>query len=142
MKIQNILEDVNPMAVGGEQAPTLQQSVKIRYSDLSTPEVRSLLRIADGLVDIETASEKEFDILTDLQEKGLLDSEFALTPVGINAVKKAKEFGGSAEVVRAKRRQAKLDSGKADQFDLPAVEDGDDEEFSFDLEDEEQPVRF
>ncbi len=134
MHIQTLLNE--------EFAPAAP-AVSVRYDDLSTQQVRTLQRIADGVIDVDSADEKEYDIIADLHELGLLDDEYALTKRGLAAVQIAKKLGGSAEVLQAQRRQAKLDNGPAanddieldvdagvvDGDELPPVEDEDEYEF-------------
>jgi len=133
MKIQTILsENFNAMA----------QAQGIKFSDLNTLQVRTLQRIANGEVDVETAEEREYDIMADLAEMGLLDQEYAMTERGMKAVAIAKKLGGSSELLAAKRRGEKMGAPNADNPELPPVEGEDDvagmggeeDEFSFDME--------
>lgn len=86
----------------------------IRFNDLNTLQVRTLLRLADGEVDIESASDSEYDVMADLADMGLLDDEYNLNERGQKAVAIAKKLGGSAEVADARARQRKYDSMDAD----------------------------
>ena len=141
MKIQTLLN---------EEFAANTPAQKLRFSDLNTLQVRTLLRIANGEVDVDSASEKEYDIITDLHDLGLLDDEYALAPRGLKAVEVANQLGGSAELVAARDKQGKLDSGAADRaaddieagvgVEVDAVPNGndselppvdDDEEFDF-----------
>ena len=100
MKIQNILAE----EFGG--APAVAAATpSIKFNDLNTLQVRTLQRIADGQVDVDSANENEYDIMTDLAELGLLDQEYQLTKRGQNAVNIAKQLGGSAELVNARKKQ-------------------------------------
>lgn len=115
MKIQTILnEDVAPAT-----APS------ISFNDLNTLQVRTLTRIANGEVDVDSADEKEYDIMSDLVELGLLDAEYQLAQRGMNAVALAKKLGGSAEVLAARQRtQAMKSQSGANDDDMVDEPDG------------------
>lgn len=46
---------------------------KISVSELDSLQMRTLKRLRDGVVDLESASDKELDIIMDLIELGLVD---------------------------------------------------------------------
>lgn len=145
MKIQNILnEDFGTPAVPQR---------RLSFKDLNSLQVGILTRMADGRLDVDTAKESEYDIMTDLVDLGLLTSEYELSPAGQKAVAIAKKVGGSAELLDARRKQAakaafddKL-AVKADDLDPPAldtmgiddtsvpdpIDDEEEDEFQFDL---------
>lgn len=116
MRIQTLLNE--------DFAPDAPASA-LSFNDLNTLQVRTLQRIASGEVDVDTADEKEYDIMADLAELGLLDDEYALSERGAKAVAIAKRLGGSAEVVAARRKQGKLDAFDAsgEQYDPDADDD-------------------
>lgn len=139
MKIQNILAE----DFGG--APAAPATPSIKFKDLNTLQVRTLQRMADGQVDVDSANENEYDIMADLVELGLLDQEYQLTKAGQNAVAIAKKIGGSAELLDARKKQQAMSNfdrtGAApDDVEVDGVEfddaDGEPEEedeFKFDL---------
>lgn len=145
MRIQVLLNE--------EAFPT----TSISFGDLNTLQVRTLLRLADGSVDIDTASEKEYDIMSDLYDLGLLDQEYNLSERGQKAVAIAQKRGGSAEVQDAKRRQERLanfdrnngsvGSNEVDDIEIQdgkallSPDEGDDFEFELD-DDDTLPPRF
>lgn len=58
----------------------------ISVSDLNSLQLRTLKRVDSGLVDIESANEKELDIILDLIDLGLIDEEGNLTDAGRQAI--------------------------------------------------------
>lgn len=149
MKIQTILnEDFAPAA----------KPRGILFSDLNTLQVRTLQRLANGEVDVDNASDNEYDIMSDLAELGLLDQDYALTQLGSKAVAIAKKLGGSAELLAARKRQEKLGAIDKDEKamaadvqadmngpgyngapSLPDEVDAEDDEFDFDLDQKQSP---
>lgn len=99
MNIQNILSEEFQAQAATTAAP------KIKFSDLDTLQVRVLQRMADGILNVENAKENEYDIMADLAEMGLLDQEYELTRAGQKAVDIAKQIGGSAELMAARKKQ-------------------------------------
>ena len=55
-------------------------------SDLNSLQIRTLKRLSTGAVDIETASNKEVDLIMELIELGLVDNDGELTPSGQEAI--------------------------------------------------------
>lgn len=142
MKIQNILSEDFQAQVAATPAP------KIKFSDLNSLQVGILQRMADGSVTIDNATDKQYDIMADLAELGLLDQEYQLTKAGQKAVAIAQKLGGSAELLAARKKQQSMNkfdrNGVADldvddtvdNDALPGdeeVEDDDDDEFNFNL---------
>lgn len=144
MKIQNILTEEFGTQVSPLQTP------KLTFRDLNTLQVRTLQRIADGQVDVDSANDNEYDIMADLAELGLLDQEYQLTKSGQNAVAIAKKLGGSSELLAARKKQQSMNdfdrNGGNQDMDPPgldnmgisddSVPDPDDEEgdeFDFNL---------
>ena len=133
MKIQTLLNEDATMVAS--------PATSLKYSDLNTLQIRTLQRIADGLVDVDSANDKEYDIIADLHDLGLLDDDYALTQRGQNAVAISKKLGGSSELMDAKRRQERMGQEAGDVVDDVEVEVGDevppeeegDEEFNFDI---------
>lgn len=102
MKIQNLLnEDFGT-------APAVPKRPVLRLRDLNTLQVRTLLRISKGEVDVDSASDKEYEIISDLHDLGLLDDEYQLSNSGRKAVTVINQQGGSSELVDARRRAEKL----------------------------------
>lgn len=114
MKIQNILSE-------DFQAQTATAAPKIKFSDLDTLQVRVLQRMADGILNVDNAKESEYDIMADLAELGLLDQEYELTKAGQKAVSIAKQVGGSAELLAARKKQQSLN--QFDRHNTPPSDD-------------------
>lgn len=55
-------------------------------SDLNSLQIRTLKRLSSRAVDIETASDKEVDLIMELIELGLVDNDGELTPSGQEAI--------------------------------------------------------
>lgn len=142
MKIQNILSEDFQAQVAATPAP------KIKFSDLNSLQVGILQRMADGSVTIDNATDKQYDIMADLAELGLLDQEYQLTKAGQKAVAIAQKLGGSAELLSARKKQQSMDTfdrngvsaldvdvdDTVDDNTLPGDEEVDDEdEFNFNL---------
>lgn len=65
---------------------------KISVSDLNSLQLRTLNRVKTGQVDIETASDKELDIIMDLIELGLIDDDGNVTDAGNEAVEDDSQY--------------------------------------------------
>jgi hypothetical protein len=128
MKIENILsEDFTPT----------QTVAPLKFKDLNTLQIRTLKRIASGQVDVDTASEKEYDIMADLHDLGLLDDEYNLSQSGDKAVKIADKLGGSYELVAARNKQQALNSfDKRNQSTVDVNDDTDTESLDFSDDDD------
>ena len=70
MKILNLLLKENFEFDDSGKAFT---APKISVSELNSLQMRTLKRLRDGVVDLESASDKELDIIMDLIEIGLVD---------------------------------------------------------------------
>lgn len=70
MKILNLLVKENFEFDGSGKA---YSAPKISVSELDSLQMRTLKRLRDGVVDLESASDKELDIIMDLIELGLVD---------------------------------------------------------------------
>lgn len=114
MKIQNILSEDFQAQVAATPAP------KIKFSDLNSLQVGILQRMADGSVTIDNATDKQYDIMADLAELGLLDQEYQLTKAGQKAVAIAQKLGGSAELLAARKKQQSMDT--FDRDGVPALD--------------------
>ena len=84
MKISDILVKENfdfgdDADVKGFSAPT------ISVSDLNSLQLRTLNRLKDGVVDLDSASDKELEIIMDLIDLGLVDAEGNVTDAGTEA---------------------------------------------------------
>lgn len=121
MKIQNILSE-------DFQAQVATPAPKIKFSDLNTLQVRVLQKLADGSLDVDTASDSEYDIMADLAELGLLDNEYQLTKAGQKAVAIAQKLGGSAELLAAKKKQQAMNNFDRDGATTVDVETNDTDE--------------
>lgn len=87
MKIRNILENLEPLA--GRQIedsePVAHRKSNIdvvTLADLNTLQLRTLKRIAGGAVTVDTASDREFEVMDDLHAMGVLDDEYELSEIG------------------------------------------------------------
>lgn len=58
----------------------------ISVSDLNSLQLRTLKRLQDGTVNIESASDKELDLIMELIEIGLVDDDGRLTDSGLEAI--------------------------------------------------------
>ena len=80
MRIEQLLivEDFNFDSEGHRIAPSTPSNVpaiKIAPSDLNSLQIRTINRLKNGQVDIETASNKELAVIYDLIDLGLVDSD-------------------------------------------------------------------
>ncbi len=105
MQIQQLIsEDFSP-----EAAPAARPQLRLR--DLNTLQRRTLQRLANGQVDVDSASDAEFEIINDLYQLGLLDQAYQLTKAGAKAVEIIKKLNAQ-EIEAARGRQS-----ARDQFD-------------------------
>ena len=141
MRIQNLLSE--------NYTPAAPEPIKLTFRDLNSLQVGLLLKIANGEVDVDSANEKQFDIMSDMVEMGLLTRDYDLSPSGAKAVEIAQKTGGSAELADVRRRQDALRQNDAtdprgniqpadvdSMVDSPEVDDpyeevDDDDEFDF-----------
>lgn len=87
MKIQELLitekfdfdNDTDTTTGTGFKAP------KISVADLNSLQINTLNRLKDGRVSIDSASEKELDVIMDLIDIGLVDAEGNVTDSGEEA---------------------------------------------------------
>lgn len=113
MQIQNILsEDFTP-----EVAPRPQ----LRLRDLSPAQRRTLVRVADGVVDVDSANEAEFEVISDLYSLGLLDDEYQATKMGIKAVDVIKQLNAQ-EIEAARNRDSARANFKPDDVEPAALD--------------------
>lgn len=130
MKILEILVKENfdfgdDAEVKGFSAP------KISVSDLNTLQLRTLNRLKNGVVDLDSASDKELEIIMDLIDLGLVDvdgnvtddtddtDDTDVTDTGTKASEKPEsnvQFGGEDE----------------EELDLSSIEDDDFEDYGND----------
>lgn len=121
MKILEILVKENfdfgdDAEVKGFSAP------KISVSDLNSLQLRTLNRLKDGVVDLDSASDKELEIIMDLIDLGLVDADGNVTDAGIEASEKPDlnvQFGGK-------------DQEDEEELDLSSIEDDDFEDYDND----------
>lgn len=87
MKIRNILENIDAMVNGPSDAEPIAYQKKtfdVTMADLNTLQLRTLERIANGLVTVDTASDREFEVMEDLHALGVLNDEYELSDIGRN----------------------------------------------------------
>ncbi len=121
MKILEILVKENfdfgdDAEVKGFSAP------KISVSDLNSLQLRTLNRLKDGVVDLDSASDKELEIIMDLIDLGLVDADGNVTDAGTEASEKPDlnvQFGGK-------------DEEDEEELDLSSIEDDDFEDYDND----------
>lgn len=142
MQIQNLIaEDFSPEAA----APKPQ----LRLRDLNSLQRRTLQRLADGVVDVDSASEAEFEIISDLYQLGLLDDEYQVTKAGAKAVEIIKRLH-TQEIDAARGRQDARDRFDASKgasvtdVDVPdvggdTVVPDEDDEFDFSVDTAARP---
>ena len=121
MKILEILVKENfdfgdDAEVKGFSAP------KISVSDLNSLQLRTLNRLKDGVVDLDSASDKELEIIMDLIDLGLVDADGNVTDAGTEASEKPDlnvQFGGK-------------DEEDEEELDPSSIEDDDFEDYDND----------
>lgn len=86
MKIRVILENLNHDRFDdGEPVSYERKKLNVTLADLNSLQLRTLNRIANGAVTVDTASDREFEVMEDLHALGLLNDEYELSDAG-NAV--------------------------------------------------------
>lgn len=119
MKILEILVKENfdfgdDAKVKGFSAP------KISVSDLNSLQLRTLNRLKDGVVDLDSASDKELEIIMDLIDLGLVDADGNVTDAGTEAGEEPDlnvQFGGEDE------EELDLSGIEGDDFEDDDVDD-------------------
>lgn len=91
MKITTLLENVFPQT-------------DISFNDLTPEQVGVILKLASGEIDVDTADERQFDVMRDLRGIGIVDQEWGLSREGLAAARYAQENGGSADLQAARER--------------------------------------
>lgn len=105
--------------------------IDVSLENLTSLQVRTLNRISSGLVTIDTASDKEFEIMQELEGLGLLDSEYDLSELGNNVLSGAQ----NAQVTSTR-------SSVADAMvDVDLEDDEEDDEFE-ELDQDEPPTKW
>lgn len=82
MKILNILNENFELDVDDDFVPTPKQPINISLSDLNSMQLRTLQRLNNGEVDIDSANDKEAEIIVDLHDLGLLDDNYEISDAG------------------------------------------------------------
>lgn len=104
---------------------------KMSLSDLNSLQLRTLERLRDGVVDMESASEKELDIILDLIDMGLVDADGNVTVSGEEASDEP-----DTNVTLGAEDDLNLDGLELDDFD----DEGDDsEDITFNLRARDNP---
>ncbi|QDJ96460.1 hypothetical protein Xoosp13_274 [Xanthomonas phage Xoo-sp13] len=120
MKIQSILnEDFAPTTPptatddtgAAPQTPVEDGGDSLRFNDLSAAQVGTLKRIASGAIDVDSASDSDYDTMVELADLGLLDQEYNVNERGQKVIAIAKRLGGSSDILAARAKQDKLRGG-------------------------------
>lgn len=98
MRIQQVLNEslndpLDDFADDREPVNYEAPSIDVSLEDLTSLQVRTLNRISNGLVTVDTASDKEFEIMQELEGLGLLDSEYEISELGTSVLSGAKDAG-------------------------------------------------
>jgi hypothetical protein len=98
MRIEQVLNEslndpLDQLASEREPVEYTAPSIDVSLEDLTSLQVRTLNRISNGLVTVDTASDKEFEIMQELEGLGLLDSEYEISELGTNVLSGAKDAG-------------------------------------------------
>lgn len=83
MKILDILVKESFDVGAGVAVSTSRPTIAV--SDLNSLQLRTLNRLKDGVVDIDSASDKELDVIMDLIDIGLVDTDGNVTDAGLEA---------------------------------------------------------
>lgn len=128
MKIQNILIaetfDFGETEVGDASDVTPFKAPKISVSDLDSLQLNTLHRLRDGRVTIDSANDRELDIIMDLIEIGLVDADGNITDSG-------QEAGEVPDI----NKEIEVPADDSEQVELPDDEyydDNEDIDFSID----------
>ena len=101
---------------------------KISVSDLNSLQLRTLNRLKDGVVDLDSASDKELEIIMDLIDLGLVDADGNVTDSGLEA---NADPDLNIKYNDADDEQIDVGDVDADEFDeFDDVDDSDDIDFS------------
>ncbi len=106
MHIKTLLENmsVNPGA--------------IEFEDITPEQIGVLLKLHNGDIDIDSADERQFDVMTELRGMGILDPEWNLSREGRAAAIHAAQNGGSHDLQKARDRSAAPVDAQVDTFDI------------------------
>lgn len=95
MKIRNILENIDAFIKDpvddAEPVSYQKQKLDVTLSDLNSLQMRTLQRIASGAVTVDTASDREFEVMEDLHALGVLDDNYEISDVGHGLLSNASE---------------------------------------------------
>jgi hypothetical protein len=125
MKIKTLLENMRPS--------------EIMFSDITPEQIGVLIKLNSGEIDIDSADERQFDVMTDLRGMGIIDQEWNLTREGRAAAMHAEKNGGSHDLQKARERSGAAPSEFGEEeFEVnlgPAggMDDFEEEEEEFDF---------
>lgn len=127
MKILEILVKENfdfgdDAEVKGFSAP------KISVSDLNTLQLRTLNRLKNGVVDLDSASDKELEIIMDLIDLGLVDVDGNVT----DATDVTDVTGTGTKASEKPESNVQFGGEDDEELDLSSIEDDDFEDYGND----------
>lgn len=131
MKVSHILSESGPAT-----------AVKLDFNELTSLQIAALRAIADERLDFENASDQMMQILYDLQNYNLLDTDFELTRTGGKAVSLAQELGGSVERRKAAAKARMPTNIDIDPNDVYSDDYGGDSDYGDEYMSVHQPNRF
>lgn len=85
----------------------LKENAMLTFRDLSSFQIAMVKKIADGNFDLDNLMPKDWAIMDQLQDLGLIDAQYNLTPVGSRAAELGKKFG-STDLRRARETDKML----------------------------------
>lgn len=107
MKITTLLENMNPAS-------------SVMFSDLSPEQIGVILKLNSGEIDMDSADERQFDVMTELRGMGVIDAEWNLSREGRAAAQHAEQNGGSHDLQKARERSGS--GGGSDEFGVDEFE--------------------
>ena len=76
----------------------------ILFSDITPEQIGVLLKLNSGEIDIDSADERQFDVMTELRGMGIIDQDWNLSREGRAAAQHAERTGGSHDLQKARER--------------------------------------
>jgi len=110
----------------------------ILFSDITPEQIGVILKLNSGEIDIDSADERQFDVMTELRGMGIIDQDWNLSREGRAAAIHAEKNGGSHELQKARDRSnaAPAEFGE-DEFEVNLGPAGGEE-----FEEEEEEFKF
>lgn len=125
MKLSTLLENMNPSS--------------ILFSDLTPEQIGVIVKLNSQEIDIDSADERQFDIMTELRGMGVIDQDWNLSREGRAAAQHAEQNGGSHDLQKARERSgATPNEFTEDEFEVNLNP----EEGEFEEEDDTSEFKF